>query len=132
MNENANIGDNGSHNDNNSITNPTFYEESNKIKIEEASKDLTVNIEKTLHDVDSKLDKLVNKVEMLEKQVNILLSNIQLKGQKETNGDHQVANSENLIQKFPKACLNSPDSLLSSPVLEENQYGSCLLFNDFF
>lgn len=114
-----------------------------------------LDIEQILQDVDSKLDKLSDKVDILEKQITILLSNMELK-----NSDHSLTNSEqetdqksytsklladlkktqlsqdHKLMANGKMCLNSPDSLLSSPIYESNHnhhpYSSCLLFNDIF
>lgn len=118
--------------------------------------DLGLGMDKMLQSVDSKLDKLADKVELLERQIVMLLKNMEIK-----NGEHAESEQESssksscqdlsgpnkatLLSDLARldqavaaarsdklACLNSPDSLLSSPILNTNSAGSCLLFNDLY
>lgn len=113
-----------------------------------------------LQRVDSKLDKLADKVELLEKQIIILLRNMEMKNQNNKQNDSEDSSGKSSCQDLNEKskamllndlkCLDqstvvkstskseklsylmSPDSLLSSPVLHPTNTGSCLLFNDLY
>lgn len=109
-----------------------------------------------LQRVDSKLDKLADKVELLEKQITILLKNMDVKNadhndsSDESSGksschDINETSKEKLLKYLDQSAadkleskseklsyLLSPDSLLSSPILHPPNNGSCLLFNDLY
>jgi len=124
--------------------------------------DLGLDMDKMLQSVDSKLDKLADKVEVLEKQITILLKNLQIKNSEQIesteSSDKSKTSSCQDLNATNKALLlsdlkyleqarlevakttpsdkltylNSPDSLLSSPILATSTAGSCLLFNDLY
>lgn len=126
----------------------------------------SLDMDRLLQSVDSKLDKLSFKVDLLEKQISHLLKNIDIKdninvGTSEPNSNKSScpninastnkttmllddlkyldstrlddANSKIPTTKSEKLVyLNSPDSLLSSPIMNSNSVGSCLLFSDLY
>lgn len=113
-----------------------------------------------LQRVDSKLDKLADKVELLEKQITILLRNMEVKNPNDNHNDSEDSSGKSSCQDLNEKskamllndlkCLDqstvvksaskseklsylmSPDSLLSSPILNPTNTGSCLLFNDLY
>ena len=121
-----------------------------------------LNMDKMLQSVDSKLDRLADKVELLEKQISNLLKNMEINkndGQRQSSSESSSGKSscqdlnvtskamllndlkyldqaqhatDKTVRSEKLASLNSPDSLLSSPILNSNNAGSCLLFNDLY
>lgn len=117
---------------------------------------------KMLQNVDSKLDKLANKVELLENQIATLLKHLEIKNGAPSSSegsscksscndlkapskalllndlkylDQATLNVDKMEKSNKLAFLNSPDSLLSSPIMPlpvNNSTNSCLLFNDFY
>lgn len=115
-------------NNNNNNINCSIKDQSDKrTSMQNLHKDLSLNMEQMIHDVDCKLDKLSDKIELLERQISVMLSSMNI--QKRSNNNNKLSQSEsskkNVInqeditncsmEESDKKMLNSPDSLLSSP-----------------